>query len=150
MKKSEKELLNLDFVITQTVKTRKNFSRRMAVKGDLTLLECTKCDGFYKLECFHRNKLGFLGRINYCMTCTRKENTKGSQSDESVVAKRFNFSNTTMLSFKVEQVVEGFKIIYAIGNSFEWNKANEIIYGHRSHAVNDIRRVSGELGTIFD
>lgn len=152
MKMSLEGLKNLGYEIKTTGGFRKTNLRKFAKKGEHQMLQCTSCpdNTFHDLDDFHSNKTAFLGRSNYCTPCTKKKQTKGGGTSVSIGIKRFDFANNEKLSFKLEPFETGTIIVFAVGNSFEWNRANQKVYSHIAYARDDIYRISSEMGTDMD
>lgn len=152
MKMTIEELKSLGYEITSTCRQRKSSKRKVATKDGHNMLECTNCgnDTFHDLDSFNSNKRAYLGRSNFCIPCIKKKQSSGGGNSVSIGIKRFEFSNDEKLSFKLEPVENGTIILVTVGNSFEWNKANNKVYSHVSYARNDINRISSEMGTDME
>lgn len=138
MIKSIESLENENYIISRISSFSVKSKRRVAEKGDIKLIECSRCELFKSLDEFHTNATGYLKKGSYCKDCTNMKNSEfGSQS------KLFKDSvdrDNNLIAFRIGKNGDKYVIEYTIGNSFIFSRANDKYYNNLFEARYDINQ----------
>jgi len=146
MKKTRSELDKLGFEFKSTNSHAPNSTLRLvASKGDIIYLQCNGCGSeiFKPITSFGLQTKGFMMKAGNCRSCMNEKNGVYKKRMVGTISTKEANSiiyNTIMPAFKVVAGVGGFSIMYTIGNSFEWKKANNNIYDYVYQARSSINK----------